>query len=154
MDNCLQTFERNDDETRSVDFNDHVDRGLSGDVKPVEENEQCVTEAEKSKNSRSEKNFFGQSSGTETRMRDEDVSKIEPSCPICGSQVEEVSMNRHVDECLNAETLKNLRREQLEVVGGAPKRKIEPSSSSGNKRTKVVKDKSKSILNYFQPKNP
>ena len=117
-------------------------------------------EKEKRKNSspNEEVNFFEKSlPKTDEKSVSENHSESEsyPSCPICGLCFSQVSINSHIDECLNNETIQSLRHDQS-AEDRAKKRKIEPKCSKAeNKRSKSQKGaNSKSILNYFQSKGP
>ena len=105
-----------------------------------------------------EVNFFENSqpkTGEKSESENHSESESNPSCPICGFCFSQVLINSHIDECLNNETIQNLRHDQS-AEDRAKKRKIEPKSSKAeSKRSKSQKGaNSKSILNYFQSKGP
>ena len=111
-------------------------------------------------NAKTDSNFFGRKQNQnfpKSSIQNEagaDFSgheESEASCPICGLAVAECSMNSHIDECLNKETIDNLRREQSsDDREKTKKRKIETRHKPDGKRFKAPKNKS--ILNYFQSK--
>jgi endogenous inhibitor of DNA gyrase (YacG/DUF329 family) len=111
-------------------------------------------------NVQGESNFFGKKQiktfpksnvGNESEACFSGREESEVKCPICGLVVVENLMNSHIDECLNKETIKNLRHEQSSNdQSTSKKRKTENCHKPNSKRSKVPKNKS--ILNYFQSK--